>query len=522
MRKNKMRILQVFEKVSHGGTEIMIRNLSMGLKELGHETALWTRQNSETIGNLDIMTSGECPWDYKPDLVLVHGGFWGTDKYFDMEEKYSVPIVEVIHRNVVVDGKATFYISPNTFIMKSNQEIGNIQHINNPVWFDEGYVDREKERLKYGIKKDDFLIARHARFDAEKSWPRFMWIMDRILKANKNVVCMICGEGDAKTTELLRKWAQGKRCIFKGWEDEPDTLLKISDAYLETSMGEAFGMSAVEAAMARLPIVLFDVPGLNELFGRSKYCVPDNNLIMCVEKVQELIDDKAKCLQEGKQNYEIVCNKFNVEMIAKEYVLCLEKICELCRLKEDFIKDNNFPVDFHNMLKQHFCKKFGISYCIRIYWLLYEWLYRMHTYSVDENVSFILQNINPNSAKKKGINVVDIDQVSELQVAKILKETSIFLSTRYPEGFGLPIAEALASGCKVIGYDGMGGRELFDQCDADSVKYGDIEDFVYKVVECIKVLNRNNNHSSKGKKDSDYILDYYSDEMQKRDLYKVY
>ena len=30
------------------------------------------------------------------------------------------------------------------------------------------------------------------------------------------------------------------------------------------------------------------------------------------------------------------------------------------------------------------------------------------------------------------------------------------------EGFGLPVAEAMACGCAVVGYTGLGGRELFD------------------------------------------------------------
>ena len=37
-----------------------------------------------------------------------------------------------------------------------------------------------------------------------------------------------------------------------------------------------------------------------------------------------------------------------------------------------------------------------------------------------------------------------------------------FLSFGHPEGFGLPLAEAAACGCALIGYDGLGGRELMD------------------------------------------------------------
>ena len=48
------------------------------------------------------------------------------------------------------------------------------------------------------------------------------------------------------------------------------------------------------------------------------------------------------------------------------------------------------------------------------------------------------------------------------EVASAMSESLIFLSFGHPEGFGLPVAEAIASGCAVIGYSGLGGNELFD------------------------------------------------------------
>lgn len=52
-----------------------------------------------------------------------------------------------------------------------------------------------------------------------------------------------------------------------------------------------------------------------------------------------------------------------------------------------------------------------------------------------------------------------IDNKSEAEVAAILKESAIFLSMGFPEGFSLPPLEAMKSGCLVIGYSGYGGLE---------------------------------------------------------------
>ena len=48
-----------------------------------------------------------------------------------------------------------------------------------------------------------------------------------------------------------------------------------------------------------------------------------------------------------------------------------------------------------------------------------------------------------------------------VDVAAAFKSSFLFLSFGYPEGFGLPVAEALCCGCKVVGYSGLGGKELF-------------------------------------------------------------
>lgn len=408
MRKNKMRILQVFEKVGHGGTEKMISNLSRGLLSLGHETCLWTKQIGEEIPCINSITSKDCPWSYEPDVILVHGGFLGTSYYFGSKDHHKVPVVEILHRNLEVDGKADFYVSPNIYGIKINPGLSNLQHIDNPVAFDVSPIDKERERKRYRIKKDDFVIVRHARLGTDKGWPRFMWVIDRVLSKNENVICVICGDGDEKVTEMIGRWAKGKRCIVRGWEKDTDTLLKIADLYLETSSSEAFGMSAVEAAACRLPVVSFNVPGINEIFGKSRYCVQDNDLFSCVERIQELINNREKRLQEGKRNFEMVYSRYDIRNVASSYVQCLEKVCELKDFGKNFIKDNDNPVHFHEMLKNSFCKKFGVSNCIRIYWLLIEWNYRMHAYGVNENVLYIMQSIKPIYEKKLGINQINL------------------------------------------------------------------------------------------------------------------
>lgn len=71
---------------------------------------------------------------------------------------------------------------------------------------------------------------------------------------------------------------------------------------------------------------------------------------------------------------------------------------------------------------------------------------------------------------------------SQAGVVAALQRSLVFLAYGHPEGFGLPLAEALACGCYLIGYSGLGGRELLqlaaEHNAGEEVPYGDWQGFV--------------------------------------------
>ena len=57
-------------------------------------------------------------------------------------------------------------------------------------------------------------------------------------------------------------------------------------------------------------------------------------------------------------------------------------------------------------------------------------------------------------------DVLPVDGLAERELAELLGTARIFISLSNREGLGLPPAEAMASGCYVIGFTGDGGREF--------------------------------------------------------------
>ena len=60
-----------------------------------------------------------------------------------------------------------------------------------------------------------------------------------------------------------------------------------------------------------------------------------------------------------------------------------------------------------------------------------------------------------------GVELCELVDAPRQEVAATLGATTVFVALGHSESFGLPVAEALASGCLVVGYDGGGGHELF-------------------------------------------------------------
>jgi glycosyltransferase involved in cell wall biosynthesis len=75
------------------------------------------------------------------------------------------------------------------------------------------------------------------------------------------------------------------------------------------------------------------------------------------------------------------------------------------------------------------------------------------------------------------------NRYDENGMIKHYQKSDIFISTGYPEGFGLPALEAMACGCAVVGFTGGGGTEFMKDGDSAFIAPdGDIQ----KLSQCLK------------------------------------
>jgi glycosyltransferase involved in cell wall biosynthesis len=79
--------------------------------------------------------------------------------------------------------------------------------------------------------------------------------------------------------------------------------------------------------------------------------------------------------------------------------------------------------------------------------------------AMGESILHIAGHILAREASAPRVEWVEIHGLRREAVADMLATCRIFLSSGFPEGFGLPPLEAMASGCVPVGFTGFGGWE---------------------------------------------------------------
>ena len=122
-----------------------------------------------------------------------------------------------------------------------------------------------------------------------------------------------------------------------------------------------------------------------------------------------------------------------------------------------------------------------------------------------------------------GWEVADLTDPAREDRAEDLRRCRVALALSHQEGLGRGAAEAMASGCYVVGYDAYGGREFFDPAYSTPVPTGDVlaaaEGFA-EAIERDSVTGRW--CRERGLAASQAVLDRYSPDRERADVLAAY
>jgi hypothetical protein len=123
----------------------------------------------------------------------------------------------------------------------------------------------------------------------------------------------------------------------------------------------------------------------------------------------------------------------------------------------------------------------------------------------------------------EGWELAPISGLSESEVAEVLRQSFVYLSTCREEGFGLPPVEAGMAGCIVVGYTGSGADEYFRDGLCERVDQDDALGFAQAVERTLAWVEADEARAiERGRAFSKFLTGLYSREHEAESVIRVW
>jgi glycosyltransferase involved in cell wall biosynthesis len=152
-------------------------------------------------------------------------------------------------------------------------------------------------RRELGIARDAHVILSLIALKWEKNPSAHLEVAARVLARDDRAVFLVAGDGPMRSEveeEVRARGLAGRVLVLGNRSDVPD-LLAASDAVLLASSLEGMPGCLIEAGMARLPSVAYDLAGISEVVvhGETGFLVPPGDVEGLAARLVELFEDEA-------------------------------------------------------------------------------------------------------------------------------------------------------------------------------------------------------------------------------------
>jgi len=172
------------------------------------------------------------------------------------------------------------------------------------------------------ISPDSYVIGMLSRFDSVKNIPYAIRALSDFLRSNDNVFLVIGGDGEErkKIEQTIKQYSLLGKVILLGYVYDIKQYFQLIDIYLNTSIGEAFGLSTVEAMKYGKPVVVSKVDGNLDIVDENNtglfFKLDEPSSI--IEKIEMLRKDKELCGRLSRNALETVKKRFDLcQMLRK-------------------------------------------------------------------------------------------------------------------------------------------------------------------------------------------------------------
>ena len=285
-------------------------------------------------------------WTKVNDIMIVHSHGRGAGVYARLLRLFNMRL-KIVHNfhGIHIEKKglalivARFLgILTNKFVLvsKSEQKIAvkyglatapKCALIENGIQIENGkHIEKEElsvsEAFCESLPPDSFVIGMLSRFDIIKNIPYAIRGLSDYMKSHDNVFLIIGGDGEARR-EIELAVSECKlqdKVILLGFINDIKLFFSSIDVYLNTSLGEAFGFSTVEAMKYGVPVVASDVYGNSDVIedNSTGLLFPLGKPVLLAEKINILKNDKKTYDRITKCALGSVKKRFNLKRTLEE------------------------------------------------------------------------------------------------------------------------------------------------------------------------------------------------------------
>lgn len=174
-----------------------------------------------------------------------------------------------------------------------------------------------------GLKFDSPVICMLAHFVRGKNQEALIHIIaEGSLPADIQLI--LSGEGPRKNfcQRLAQRLGVENRVTFTGRIEHPGTVFQASNLIISTSLRDSMPNALVEAQAAGLPVIAYDVAGVNEAFiaGESGELVPVGETTKLVSATNLLLQDSSKRELYSHAARDQARSRFQPDHVLRQYV----------------------------------------------------------------------------------------------------------------------------------------------------------------------------------------------------------
>jgi N-acetyl-alpha-D-glucosaminyl L-malate synthase BshA len=284
----------------------------------------------------------ECAEDHDLDVLHVHYAMPFATSAFLAKQLVAprrLPVVTTMHgTDITVVGQQPSLLRMTKFSIESSDRITSVSRalkaatiaslgVTKPIEVIPNFVDPEifaprRKRLPLLAPAGAAVLMHASNFRPVKNVELVVRVFAAVHeRMDARLVMVGDGPEKPKAEHLARQLGVARHVLFLGNQEVMEELLPLADVFLLPSSTESFGLVALEAMSAGVPVVASRVGGLPELVGHgvSGFLEAPGDTEAFVRSVLRVLEDGPLARRMGKAGRKRAIESFHVDRVVDRY-----------------------------------------------------------------------------------------------------------------------------------------------------------------------------------------------------------